>query len=203
MGRTFGNHLLSCVSSSAVAEQRLSRTLRNELFQRVQAAGLKPRDFDWNYEPERLLLDGVLTLSHVPTGFWFLVDSMQPRSGHYLTVHYMPSDLAIFATCDSSVSAWDEVIPLFERWLGLVKAEDETPDLWEIAARAQDMVAAPFASAENNQPFTTAEQTRIRAALTEFRQHVEATSDLQSPSILGSALGTIVAASRTPTHSVH
>lgn len=67
---------------------------------------------------------------------------------------------------------WSSVKLTFGRWLDDVKAELETPDLWEELRRGSELISESARSDLANTPFTVPEQEQISAQLKEIRTQV-------------------------------
>jgi hypothetical protein len=142
----------------------LLRSQTNELFIKLQEAGLDAADFELKTVEHTIRLIRETTtisarLEHRATGFFFSVsrgldyDSMD----RYFDVGYSPATPNLYGH-QSKLSVWGEVVGVYEVWLQVLRPEVIVPDLWaELAEDRAQMVAATEATAENA-PFAPEER---------------------------------------------
>jgi hypothetical protein len=162
-----------------VPEHELTTTQRNAVLKAIRESGLRPEDFRWqrlrssvtkgspyataSYEP---LFIPVLT--HEPTEAAFGFDLDTARGHHYAVFH--PGREGPTESINATV--WSNELVYVREWLGLVKKEHETPDLWGEVGREQELVAPP-SDDEENTPFTEQEQEQIAVQLHELKELLE------------------------------
>lgn len=81
-----------------------------------------------------------------------------------------------------TLHSFDEVVPIFVNWLGVVKRETAAVDPWEVR---RDMVAllgddGGGSSEDADAPFSAADQASWRAALDEMQRHIDSRIDEQA-----------------------
>jgi hypothetical protein len=124
---------------------------RNDIFEAVESAGLEPRDFD-------LSDDDDARIKHRWSESCFIIGG---EAGHY-TGYYVVGDGADWPY---EVYSWTALLDRIRRWLGEVKRDLETPDLWAQLRGDTALLEASSDETRENTPFTPTEQEEIARAL--------------------------------------
>jgi hypothetical protein len=143
----------------------LEKWKRNAVYEAIQAAELDPRDFEWEGDV------GHITLTYVPTRAFFIFDG---DPGHYFGRY----EAGEGPPWPYEVYSWQSLIPRVERWLGEVKRDLETPDLWAELQQERELLGGRLDDAVQNTPFTPEEQAQIAKQLRELKEHVKTTYSL-------------------------
>jgi hypothetical protein len=145
----------------------------------ILAAGLPPTDFRWVEEDTLVNILGagappyrVQALVHEPTDSAFLFDLDTTYVQHYAIFHPGRDG----PTERINAGNWAGELGYVRVWLGLVKEEHETPDLWAELGQQRDLM---IGEAVANTPFTPEEQEQIAAQLAEAKQYARANLELE------------------------
>jgi len=76
------------------------------------------------------------------------------------------------------VYSWDRVVELFAVWLGEVKRDQETPDLFAELQQERELLIAATAENVENTPFSADEQESISTQIREIKEYVKKTHQL-------------------------
>ena len=153
---------------SAVKE--LEKWKRNQIFDAVTAAGLGPDAFDWDESGEDLCL------RHRASGSYFVFGG---NPGTYVA-RYVAGDAPV---TELPAYSWTAHMARVERWLGEVKRDIETPDLWAELQQQRELLDSAWDVAGDNTPFNPDERGEIVAQLKELRKHAKRTYDLSGPQL--------------------
>lgn len=162
-----------------MAEHELTKLQRNAVLQAIQGAGLQLGEFDWMETHTAVNRIGpgnppyrVQALVHSPTEAAFAFDLDLSRGHHYAIFH--PGREG--PTERINAGDWATQLSYVRTWLDLVKAEHEAPDLWaELAYQRELMIGEEF----ENTAFTPEEQEKIAEQLSEAKEYVRATYQLE------------------------
>lgn len=168
-------------SLAALPHLLLLPTQVNTVGQLISAAGLDPREFQWEttYTQVQQLGVGqepvmVSRLLHKPTGFQFVFDLDASNLHHN---YYAPGRDTPYER--NAPALWEGQLTHVELWLGYLKREYEAPDLWGQLQRRVGELPPPDSSA--NTPFTDEERGQVehqlRAALESAARTNELTAD--------------------------
>jgi hypothetical protein len=142
---------------------------RNQVFQAVEASGLSPESFDWDDGGEDICL------RYLPSVAYFVFGG---DPGSYV-LRFVAGDEPV---TERTVYSWESLMTRIEQWLGDVKRDTETPDLWAELRRQTELLAAVGDESVDNTPFTPSEQEGIARRLEEFRTQVKDPYALRSRS---------------------
>src|SRR5664279_864882 len=158
---------------------------RNQVFQAVEASGLSPESFDWDDGGEDIYL------RYLPSVACFVVCG---DPGSYV-LRFVAGDEPVV---ERTVYSWESLMTRIEQWLGDVKRDTETPDLWAEVRRQTELLAAVGDESVDNTPFTPSEQEGIARRLENFRTQVNDAHALSEQKLrdLESAIEYLVDASR-------
>jgi hypothetical protein len=174
-GRRFGVEVLN-----------MQKWKKNEIFEAIQAVGLDPKEFDLEDA------DGEVRIKHKwSTSCFTLGDDPSHYVGRYVVGDGPDRPFEAYS--------WQAIIPRISRWLGGVKGELETPDLWvELERDARLFFGATSDDLAANTPFTPEEQTEIAARLQTLAEHARRTYSLSAAQMqaLDAKLDYLVNASR-------
>ena len=152
----------------------------------VAASGIDPADFTWDTRPNGAesyglgsVVPSIPVLRHV-SGAFFAFEWSSTRGGQHWA-YYMPDT----DRPERRVSAgtWDHQLRYVHQWLANLRAELDTPRIWDdLVAGRLDTFSWPAAAANTNPntPFTPAETTQIARALSELE--ARALADPGTPS---------------------
>jgi hypothetical protein len=146
----------------------LSKLKRNQIFEAIQEAGLDPRDFD--------LEDGdvEVRIKRKWSKSCFIIGGSPTRYVGHSIVGDGPD-------WPFEAYSWQSVIQRISRWLGDVKRDLETPDLWAALQRQAELLGANFDDVTGNTPFTPGEQKEIAEGLREWAVDARRTYSLSEP----------------------
>lgn len=174
-GRRFGVEVLN-----------MQKWKKNEIFEAIQAVGLDPKEFDLEDA------DGEVRIKHKwSTSCFTLGDDPSHYVGRYVVGDGPDRPFEAYS--------WQAIIPRISRWLGEVKGDLETPDLWvELERDARLIFGATSDDLAANTPFTPEEQTEIAARLQTLAEHARRTNSLSAAQMqaLDAKLDYLVNASR-------
>jgi hypothetical protein len=123
---------------------------KNEIFEAIQAVGLDPKEFDLEDA------DGEVQIKHKwSTSCFTFADDPSHYVGRYVVGDGPDWPFEAYS--------WQAVIPRISRWLGEVKDDLETPDLWaELERDARLIFGAASDDLAANTPFTRRSKPRLR-----------------------------------------
>lgn len=149
---------------------RVLQSQRNEVLAAIERAALDPREFRWEHvnssRDPSLKLD---RLVHVPTGFHYEFDSLDPSSGSRHYGVFSPGESVLRQTVFPG--DWSNQRQYVSAWLAFLKRELTAPPLWEQFAQGEPMLAVPLEAADNA-PFSEAEQRAIEERLDAVREYL-------------------------------
>ncbi len=149
---------------------QVRRVLKNQVFEMIERRNLQPAEFMW--EPiddkgngERLL--------HRPTGFYF---TFEVSSEKFWSTWRPP-----FSNAERSdvLSGESQQLQVVDRWLGLIQADVEAPDLWGAVARESELMSDD--AAEGNRFFTASEQRLLAGRIAQLERQIEALAPNTTP----------------------
>jgi hypothetical protein len=143
----------------------LQKWMRNQIFEAVQAAKLNPIDFDLRDEQAEF------RIKHKWSASCFVVDR---DSGKYVGRRVVGDGLA----WPFEAYGWEAVITRIRSWLGEVKRDIETPDLWAELQREAALLGANSLNVTENTRFAPDEQEEIALRLQEFSEFARRTYSL-------------------------
>jgi hypothetical protein len=154
----------------------LLQSQKNEVFLLVQESALDPSAFAWDtWLSENTEGAQVSVLIHQQSGYWFLFDRLTGK--HWCAFSPGAEELRQ----ERYPGSWPMLLDAVRMWLGYLKRETESPDLWAMLGEENALSAA--ASAElygENTPFTAEERKRVEASLTEVRSLLIASHSINS-----------------------
>ena len=148
----------------------LQQFLKNEIFAVIRRAGLDPAEFDWTLRAQRQNSQEVLL--HEPSGSYF---DFIYENAQWAYVYEPGVDTPHRA---GRAGTWPYELLEVNRWLGAVRREVETPDLWAELERERAVLARPSADDGQNTPFEARELEHISAQIGELKEYVRAAYDL-------------------------
>lgn len=156
---------------SAMAQELLLPSQRNDVFTRVVSAGLRPGEFEWTEWASDVVNNlTVNALTHeLSEDYWFQFDR-NSRGEH----------IAVFAPGSEthkemrSPGSWENQLGYVDQWLVYLRREIEAPDLWS------DVASSPGIDVgTSNAPFTPTELAAIAERLTQIEARVKEVKALQ------------------------
>jgi hypothetical protein len=156
----------SRIPPATAATSLLQKWKKNEIFEAIKAVELNPRDFDLNDEQVEV------RIKHKSSESYFLIGG---DPSHYAG-RYVVGDGPDW---QFDAYSWQAVIPRIRRWLGEVKRDIETPDLWaELQREIELLLGANSVDVTENTRFTPDEQEEIALRLQEFSEFARRTYSL-------------------------
>jgi hypothetical protein len=149
---------------------RLSKWKRNQIFEAIKGGGLDPKDFDLNDG------DAEGRIKHRWSESYFTIGG---DPSHYVGNRIVGDGLEM----PYDVYSWESVIQRVSGWVGEVKRDSETPDLWTELQCEADLLGGGFNDATENTPFSSEEQKEIARRLKELSGHARQTYSLSEPSM--------------------
>lgn len=147
---------------------KLQKWQRNDVFEAIQAAALDPSHFDLDD------VDAGVRIKHRWSESYFVVGG---DPGHY-NGRYVVGDGPAWPY---EVYSWQALTPRISGWLGDVKRDLDTPDLWAELRHDAELLGAASGETTENTPFTQAEREEITERLRALRDHVMSTYSLSEP----------------------
>ena len=147
----------------------LKRWQRNAVFQAIKAAGLSPGEFDWEHSEDESIL------RHRPSGGALAFEGV---AGNYAT-RYSAGDAPVEKRTGLSQFRMMQQVDI---WLGALKLDIDTPDLWAQLQSESRLLGAVSDEAVENTPLSPSEQEEIAEQLRELTAYVRrvySLSDLQ------------------------
>jgi hypothetical protein len=149
---------------------RLEKIWRNGIIEAVQAGGLDPREFEFDFGDTETHIAHRWSASHFtlrgPWGNW---------EGSYVVGEAAPWPY--------QEVIWPKVEKRVEQWAAKVKTDLETPDLWAELQREREILSWSRDEAENT-PFTPDEQAELIKHLDELKEYVKNTHSLAQDQIV-------------------
>ncbi len=138
----------------------LEKWKRNEVYEAVQAAGLRPEEFLWD--------DGAddICFRHPSSGAHFVFGG---NPGNYVTSYRAGDDTGP----ELSSHSWQALMRRVALWLAAVEHDIETPDLWDQLRGQTELLAGTSDAALENTPFTPDERNEVVSQLNEVRKFVK------------------------------
>jgi hypothetical protein len=143
---------------------RLEKMWRNAIIEAVQAGGLDPREFDFDFGEMETRIAHRWSESHLILG-----GSWGSWEGSYVVGDAVPWPYHEYV--------WSNVEERVEQWTAKVKKDLETPDLWAQLQREREILSRTPDESENT-PFTPDEQAAIVKHLDEIKEYVKNTHSL-------------------------
>jgi hypothetical protein len=153
----------------------LDKWHRNAIFNAITAVGLDPRDFELENDGDG---DGDdARISHRSSESTFVLG--RDASGGYSGTRVVGEALA----WPYKVYSWSAVEERFASWLGELKRDLETPDLWAELRQERKMLDVAAGEAAENTPFSPDEQREITKQLREITEYVKQTNALSEDEV--------------------
>lgn len=138
---------------------QLQKWKKNQIFEAIQGVGLDPRGFDLDDG------DTEIRIKHRGSESYFIIGGDAGLyHGSYLVGDGVPWPYEAYS--------WQPVMTRISRWLGEVKNDLETPDLWAELQREAELLGNGSNDATENAPFTPDEQKEIAGRLREMAENV-------------------------------
>jgi hypothetical protein len=149
---------------------RLGKVWRNAIIEAVQAGGLDPSEFDFDFE------DTETRIAHRRSDSYFILGGPWGNwEGSYVVGEAAPWPVHEYI--------WSNVEERVEQWAANVKQDLETPDLWAQLQREHEILSWAAVEAENT-PFTPDEQAEVIKHLDELKEYVKNTHLLAQDQIV-------------------
>ena len=147
------------------------RSLKNEIYKFLKQKGLNPNEFEWSEKNSECEPDLIISaLIHKPSKYYFTfdydVDRMYSEVSPWMTSTYYNSHFNDFGG----------QVDVFMQWLDILKAEIETPDLWEKII--SDSTNSDYTTITDNSIFSPADQNLIKQKLDKLSSFIQASSTL-------------------------
>jgi hypothetical protein len=133
---------------------------KNQIFEAIQSVGLDPSEFDLDDN------NAEVRIKHKWSESCFIVGG---NSGHYVG----SSVVGDAPAWPYEVYSWQALISRVGRWLGEVKHDLETPDLWAELRREAELLGAGSVEVTENTRFTLHEQKEIAGRLQEMAEYAK------------------------------
>lgn len=140
-------------------KRELPPTLKNQVFDMLQAAGLDWSEFDWQLVKGPWAHLQVSIVTHLRTGFFFLFDV-----GHQDDFHPKSYPGREWPDMDGA-----SMIQVCKSWVDQIAIEIKAPDLWALAAGQGGIGTDPTGG---NSHFTPDEQRQIGEGLQQLEEYV-------------------------------
>lgn len=148
---------------------------RNELYKVIVNADINPAEFEWRERPS--VHDPELTVSqlvHRPSDYYYVFDFYRESQW----TEYSPG-------ADASVKreypgSWNLQFNYASNWIGYLKREIETPNLWGALADERALVDAAVQPDQDNSPFTADEKKYVSDSLREIKEYIVTTHSLSA-----------------------
>ena len=170
---------------ASLADHFLLRSQQNAVFAIVREAGFDPGAFEWQQIDTRATSLGfsdatmhVPMLVHKPSNAVFVFDFDARSNDHYATLipgREKPEDFV-------RAGSWSDELRFVEKWLGYVKREFDSPNLWDEFEQARTLVVG--ATEIENSSFTADEQAQIAAQMHELKEFVRANYELNTAQMI-------------------
>ena len=128
---------------------KLVKYQRNDIFKSIESAGLEPREFDLSDD------DAEARIKHRWAESYFIIGG---DAGHYAG-HYVVGDGVDWPY---EVYSWRALVERVSRWLGEVKHDLETPDLWAELWSDTELLVATSDETSENTPLLPPSKKRLR-----------------------------------------
>jgi hypothetical protein len=155
----------------------LLKSQRNEIFQIVLELDLNPGDFTWKTSKDTE--ESARTVSRV-----------EHKSAYYFTFHrkwsdWSPDDQQRYGSAGGAFVAisWLTRLTQVRDWLGYLKREVSSPDLWDSFKESQALQTAATSTNIENAPFTPSELTTVASTLDELKRYITETNQLTNDQI--------------------
>jgi hypothetical protein len=144
----------------------LLKSQANQLLEELRSESWNPSDFKW--EDTGSLTHGQSTkvsqLVHFPSGYYFTFDNF---TGFHSD--WSPAKEKQKHKTDSQ--SWNAQLKHFKEWLGYLRREVESPDLWSAISQESEIAEAASAD-ESNTPFSIEEKSYILSGINEVKQYL-------------------------------
>jgi hypothetical protein len=144
----------------------LLKSQANQLFEELTNDGWNPAEFKWEEtrSPNYGIKFTISRLTHFPSGYYFSFDNV----GGFHSV-WSPDNEKKSKGAD--LKSWANQLKRFKEWLGYLKREVESPDLWSAISQESEIAEAAAAD-ESNTPFSVEEKAYILSGITEIKQYL-------------------------------
>jgi hypothetical protein len=147
---------------------QLQKWKKNKIFEAIQGVGLDPREFEFKES------DAEVRLKHKWSTSYFIFGG---DAGDYVGRYVVGDD----PEWPYQVYSWEALITRVSDWLGAVKRDLDTPDLWAQLKGEAELLGGASIGANENSPFTPEEQKHIERRLQELKARVTRTYSLSEP----------------------
>ena len=154
-------------------DQQLLTSQKNQVFERVQQAGLDPTRFEWSKSSETGIVSSELRVKDAP--YFFRFEWQATGLGHRRVSRLCPGPDTREVVLEPY--DWESQLIHVRQWLTLLRREIEAPDLWELANQQVELFRRPW-EVQDNSPFNAEEQDQIARTLRELAGAVQETTEL-------------------------
>ena len=139
----------------------------NQLIGELKNSGWNPSDFKWEdvVSPTFTGSNLVSQLTHSPSGYYFIFDNIGDR------FFSMWSPAIELHKQRVESGSWNAQFNHFKEWLGYLRREVDSPDLWSAISQESELIEATT-SDESNTPFTAEEKAYILSGIKEIKQYL-------------------------------
>lgn len=151
------------------------KSQKNSLLDRIKVKELNPRDFSFVEitEPVQLKLTHKTSKFYVQITYGVVGKDAYGRLVNALTTVYAPTMdvvLKVSTVTTHHLDTWEQVLPVVDKWLGILKSEAEQPDLW--AELEEEPEAFADTETVTNERFTAAEIKQLSERVADILQKV-------------------------------
>lgn len=144
----------------------LLKSQANQLIEELRRAGWNPSEFRWEDTASINFTDQPISqLTHSQSGYYFAFDNIH---GGFFS-KWSPANEKQNEM--SGAESWNDQLSEFKKWLGYLRREVESPDLWSAISQESE-IAEAASSDESNTPFSTEEKAYILSGINEIKQYL-------------------------------
>lgn len=144
--------------------RHLLKSQANQVLEELRYGGWNPSEFKWEdtVSPNFGLKHRVSQLTHHPSGYYFIFDN--PGGFHSKWSPAMEQRVQ-----GTKSGSWNQQVMHFRQWLGYLRREVESPDLWAEIAKESELLEATAAD-DSNTPFNEGEKAYILSGIEEIKE---------------------------------
>ncbi len=156
----------------------LLKSQANDVLERIQNAEFDPVEFEWEEYQSNYSGNTSAVLVHKSSKSYFTFDHVE-RDGHMC--EYSPASDS--PTAKDSPGSWRSQLLNVSNWLGYVRREVDSPDLWS-ALEDRTLLDRSFSSEDlENTPFSEDERLEVVNKVGELGRYIQETHQLDEAGI--------------------
>ncbi len=148
----------------------LLKSQSNDVLHEITEAGFDPAEFEWGdcWSPRYAPKNGIFVSRLIHQSQYYFVFDNHDRSFY---AQWSPASETIKSGPPIDLQSWSNQLRQFGLWLGYLKREVNSPNLWETVDAERNLLLSGSTDADNS-PFSESEKEYLKAGVEEIREYL-------------------------------